>query len=270
VVRASIDLIATEHSARASDRGQSPEQRQAFHAGPSKQSKAPRLAPDGRDVDCRTLRRSDLDLKTFNNASDEGYPVLCSPAMNRSSARGILILATSLVGPAASAHADKWTSPPTVPAALAVPAAAKVAAHFHAIGAQVYECAATPDTTSYGWTLTKPDATLYDRKGLPAGTHGAGPTWTSKDGSSVIGKKVAQADAPAADADAVPWLLLRADKTAGRGVFDRITFVQRVETKHGKAPSAKCDAGTKGAERRVDYSADYYFYVGGGADSPAR
>jgi hypothetical protein len=184
--------------------------------------------------------------------------------MDRSSVGCILILGSSLVSQAASARADEWASKPDVPAALAVPAAAKVAARFHAIGAQVYACAAAPGTTSYAWTLTKPDATLYDQKGLLAGTHGAGPTWTSKDGSSVVGKKVAQADAPAADA--VPWLLLRAEKTAGPGVFAQITFVQRVNTKHGKAPSAGCDAGTKGAERRVDYSADYYFYVGGGSE----
>lgn len=161
----------------------------------------------------------------------------------------------------ASAGEDAWTKPPHVPTALAVPVDAKVAAHFHAVGAQVYACAAVPNTATYAWTLVRPDAKLSDRNGAPAGTHGAGPIWTSSDGSSVAGKKVAEAPPPAPDA--IPWLLLRADKTAGHGVLSQVTFIQRVETQHGKAPPGGCDAATKGAEKRVDYTAEYYFYVGG-------
>ena len=85
-------------------------------------------------------------------------------------------------------------------AATATAQPAKVLAYFHAVGAQVYTCAKTAGTESYAWTLQKPDATLFDQKGEAVGTHGAGPTWTLKDGSSVVAKKVAQADAPAADA----------------------------------------------------------------------
>jgi hypothetical protein len=174
---------------------------------------------------------------------------------------GLLILATTIAGGAggaSAAPADAWISPPKVPAALAVPATAKVTAHFHAVGAQVYACVAAPGTTHFAWTLQRPDAALFDQKGAPAGTHGAGPSWTAKDGSTVAAKKVAQADAPTADA--VPWLLLRADNTSGDGVFSKVVYVQRVETKKGKPPATKCDASTANAEARADYSADYYFY----------
>lgn len=154
-------------------------------------------------------------------------------------------------GPAASV--------PEVPAAIRVPAGAKLVEKLHATGAQVYGCAAADG--KYAWTLKRPDATLTDAKGAEAGKHGAGPSWTAKDGSSVTGAKVAQADAPATDA--VPWLLLRATSTSGKGRFGEVSFIQRLATKGGKAPASGCDATHVGAELRVDYSADYYLYKGG-------
>jgi hypothetical protein len=160
--------------------------------------------------------------------------------------------------PAAAAAA---LTPPTVPAALAVPAGAQVAARFHAVGAQVYVCGADPAGGAYAWTLKRPDAMLSDRDGRAVGSHGAGPTWTSTDGSSVVGKKVAQADAP--DAGAIPWLLVRAVSTTGTGVFSNVTFIQRVATANGKSPPAGCGADNVATETRVAYSADYYFYTGG-------
>jgi hypothetical protein len=176
-------------------------------------------------------------------------------------ALGVAIATTS-----GSARADTWLSAPKVPAAIAVPETAKtpakVAAHFHATGAQVYACVAVAATgagpATYAWTLQRPDATLLDQKGTPAGKHGAGPSWTAKDGSTVTGKKLAQADAPTADA--IPWLLLHAEKTSGDGLFSKVTYVQRVATHKGKPPTTKCDATTPKGETRIDYSADYYFY----------
>jgi hypothetical protein len=150
---------------------------------------------------------------------------------------------------------------PEVPAAIRVPAGAKLVTKLHAEGAQVYGCGATDG--KFGWTLKRPDAKLTDAAGVQAGTHGAGPSWTAKDGSVVNGAKVAQADAPAADA--VPWLLLRATSTSGKGRFSEVSFIQRLATKGGKAAAAGCDAGHNGAEQRVSYSADYYFYAGGAA-----
>ena len=78
-----------------------------------------------------------------------------------------------------------------------------------------------------------------------------------------VAKKVAQADAPSGDA--IPWLLLRADKTSGTGIFAKVTYVQRVGTKNGKPPAARCDAASAGTEKRSDYGAEYYFYSGGAA-----
>ncbi|HSZ81834.1 MAG TPA: DUF3455 domain-containing protein [Polyangia bacterium] len=158
------------------------------------------------------------------------------------------------------AAADAPLTPPVVPAAIQVPAGAKLARKFHATGAQVYTCAAPAPggTAPFAWTLKRPDATLFDAAGAKAGTHGAGPTWTATDGSAVVGQKAAQADAPAPNA--IPWLLVRATSNTGKGVFSAVTFVQRLDTKGGKAPATGCDAKTVGAETRVDYSADYFFF----------
>jgi uncharacterized protein DUF3455 len=198
-------------------------------------------------------------------------------AMNTIAVGRSSLFAASICALAATAGAadDVWSAPPVVPPALAVPGAdngaaklpggatatahpPKVVSHLHAVGAQIYSCAQTAGTASYAWTLQKPDATLFNQKGEAVGRHGAGPTWTLKDGSSVVAKKIAEAAAPAADA--VPWLLLRADKTSDRGVLSKVTFVQRVDTKKGKAPATGCDATQVNKEARSPYSAEYYFY----------
>lgn len=176
------------------------------------------------------------------------------------------MIGLALFGLATSALAASPAVPmPDVPAAIRVPAGAKLVEKLHATGAQVYGCAAADG--KFGWTLKRPDATLTDAKGGEAGKHGAGPSWTAKDGSAVTGAKVAQADAPVTDA--VPWLLLKATSTTGKGRFSGVSFIQRLSTKGGKAPGTGCDAAHAGSELRVDYSADYYFYSGGAA-APAK
>jgi len=179
-----------------------------------------------------------------------------------------LLGATGFVVGCASTPATPAVAPsatlarPTVPDAIAVPEGAVVTAHFHARGAQVYACGAGPaGGAAYAWTLKRPDATLSGDDGRPVGTHTAGPTWTSSDGSAIVGKKLAQADAP--ESTAVPWLLLGAVSTTGAGIFADVTFVQRVATSGGKPPADGCGADNVGAEQPVQYTADYYFYKGG-------
>jgi hypothetical protein len=40
-----------------------------------------------------------------------------------------------------------------------------------------------------------------------------------------------------------------------------VSFIQRVYTKHGNAPSSSCDPDVAGTEAPVFYEAEYYFYV---------
>jgi len=167
------------------------------------------------------------------------------------------------------AGADWLTVPMNLPAALAVPVGARLKLHDHAIGAQVYTCVASSDVDAgagtYAWVLKAPDAILYNADFSLVGTHGAGPNWTSTDGSIVYGSKLQQVDAPSSDA--IPWLLLKAASTSGTGVFTDIAYVQRLNTVGGKAPNTVCGANTNNTEIRINYSADYYFYTAGASDS---
>lgn len=158
--------------------------------------------------------------------------------------------------PALAAH----VVPPPVPPALQVPAGNRAYLVGHATGTQNYACTA-PNT----WTFTGPQATLYRDNGHEVATHFAipgsnppVPEWQARDGSSVVGHTVAKATV---DATAIPWLLLQAVSTStGPDGGDRLvdtTYVQRVNTTGGLAPTTACSVGDTA---NVPYTADYYFY----------
>jgi len=167
----------------------------------------------------------------------------------------LLCAATAL-----TAHAGTDNRAPDVPPEISVSSDTnKVSFHGLGVGFQVY----TWDGTRWGSAV--PDATLFDEDGNVVGMHFGvfaanggfvGPAWQSNSGSTVVGKLP-----PAAvtvDTDAVPWLRLQASTTEGPGIFAETTFIQRVNTTGGKAPSAP---GTfVGQVARVPYIADYYFY----------
>jgi Protein of unknown function (DUF3455) len=127
----------------------------------------------------------------------------------------------------------------------------------HAKGEQVYTCKS--DRAQFTWVLKAPDAQLFDADDKPFGKHFAGPSWEANDGSRVTGKAVS--NAPSADADSIPWLLVKVVDHAGSGVLSRATTIQRLNTKGGKAPASGCDASHAEREARVPYSADYLFYA---------
>jgi hypothetical protein len=141
---------------------------------------------------------------------------------------------------------------PTVPANLRAPAGQALAYETAATGVQIYDCRGGK------WEFRAPEADLFDRKGGKVGTHYAGPSWESSDGSKVVAGVSARADAP--DASAIPWLLLSAKSNAGSGVFGRVKSIQRVATVGGVAPTAPCTQADAGKVARVPYKADYYFY----------
>jgi len=144
-----------------------------------------------------------------------------------------------------------------VPQALQAPANEQLVVQVHAKGDQIYSCKV--DGPQPGWTLKAPDAQLFDKDGKAFGKHFAGPSWEASDGSLVVGK--AAANAPSPDADSIPWLLVKVVSHAGEGVLAKVTSIQRINTKGGKAPASGCDAGHAGAEVRVAYSADYLFFA---------
>lgn len=148
--------------------------------------------------------------------------------------------------------------PPVLPPALQVTSEETWFDTLSARGVQIYECrdnGGRPD-----WALIAPDADLFESNGRLFGHHGAGPTWQAQDGSLVVGKVLARADAPVAGA--VPWLLLETHSSDRKGALAAVTRIRRVNTAGGVAPRAGCDARSFGQQLRVPYTADYVLFTG--------
>jgi hypothetical protein len=144
-----------------------------------------------------------------------------------------------------------------VPQALQAPANEELVVQVHAKGDQIYSCKV--DGPQPGWTLKAPEAQLFDKDGKAFRKHFTGPSWEASDGSRVVGK--AAANVPSPDADSIPWLLVKVVRHAGEGVLAKVSSIQRINTKGGKAPASGCDAAHAGQEVRVAYSADYLFFA---------
>jgi hypothetical protein len=147
-----------------------------------------------------------------------------------------------------------------IPDALRAPANQLLTQQAHAKGVQIYQCKSSKeDATRFEWVLLAPEASLFDSTGKKIAKHYAGPTWEGLDGSQVVGQVAARANSP--DGHSIPWLLLTAKSTSGRGQFGAVASIQRLHTVGGNAPPA-CSPAKAGSELRVAYSADYYFYIG--------
>ncbi|MCU1296917.1 MAG: hypothetical protein JWO91_1195 [Acidobacteriaceae bacterium] len=156
-------------------------------------------------------------------------------------------------------NATAQDRPPKAPDALNLPDARALLLKARGEGVQIYECKVPPDAAGqFKWVLKAPQADLINDKGEKIGKHYGGPTWESSDGSKVIGEPQQHVDSP--NASAIQWLLLKAKSNQGTGIFKDVTYIQRLDTEGGKAPTVGCDSGHTGAEVRVHYSASYYFY----------
>jgi Protein of unknown function (DUF3455) len=152
---------------------------------------------------------------------------------------------------------------PETPTAITVPDGQNLAHVFRAQGFQVYQCTADA-SGALAWGFRAPRADLFDAENhlvvkhfggieanLPAGAY-----WQSvKDGSRVHGGNTVSAPSP----DAVPLLRLEALDTAGTGILSRVSFIQRLATVGGVAPTGACSPVD--AQLPVPYTADYYFYI---------
>ena len=145
----------------------------------------------------------------------------------------------------------------TVPAAIAVPSGNTLAFTLKGTGFQNYECRAAT-AGGYEWAFVSPEAALRDKGDALVGRHYGGPTWEHGDGSKVTGKVLANAPAPVAGN--IPWLLLQGTSGAMPGMLKGVTYVQRINTDGGTAPSTPCSAAAAGSKTQVRYSADYLFF----------
>jgi hypothetical protein len=158
-----------------------------------------------------------------------------------------IAVAGAIAGFSATAQAEPSAK---VPPQLSVPAGNKLVATFPAKGVQVYQC------TDSAWTLLEPAATLRQGKETVA-LHTRGPVWVStRDGSAVNAAAVPGAAVP--HDNAVAELLLKTTANRGDGVFGKVTYVQRLATKGGLAPTSPC---APGAQTSSPYEATYSFYA---------
>jgi hypothetical protein len=179
-------------------------------------------------------------------------------------------------------RADGTTPPPLPPGLAPVPEGNKLFLVGHGVGTQNYVC--RPSGAGVAYVLFTPQATLFDDDGVQIIAHYFSPnpsepntdpkvvadgairvTWQDKDSSIVWAKLHQPNGAVTVDRNAVPWLLL--DETGvqegptGGDKLTPTTFIQRLSTTGGLAPSTGCSSLTDvGNQAFVPYTADYFFY----------
>jgi len=182
------------------------------------------------------------------------------------------------------AYAD--TTPPAVPANIQVPAGNKLFLVGHAQGTQNYVC--VPGGTGVRFVLFTPEATLFGEQGEQLSTHYFGPNpdelntdprvlsdhpiraaWQdSRDSSTVWGQVKpgnSSSDPAYVEPGAIPWLLVtivgKQDGPTGGDRLSKTTFIQRLNTQGGAAPSTGCTSSEDlGNTAFVPYTTEYYFY----------
>jgi hypothetical protein len=197
-------------------------------------------------------------------------------------ALAVILILGAFVLQARMARADNMTPPP-LPAGLApVPPGQKLFLVGHGVGTQNYVC--RPSGAGVAYVLFTPEATLFGDDGGQVITHYFSPnpfepntdpkvvsdgmiraTWQHRDTSTIWAKVHQPNGAVTVDPNAVAWLLLDVvgaqNGPTGGNKLTRTTFVQRLNTTGGLAPSTGCSSLTNvGNQAFVKYTADYFFY----------
>ena len=146
-----------------------------------------------------------------------------------------------------------------LPAAVKVPGGHKVAMETVGVGQITYECRAKAAAAGeYEWFFVGPSAVLNDRGGRAVGKYYGPPaTWESSDGSKLTATQLAVAPAGTGN---IPLQLVKANPAMGSGAMMGVTYIQRVATQGGVAPSAVCEKAGVGQKQTVKYQADYIFW----------
>ena len=157
---------------------------------------------------------------------------------------------------APAARANTVSDSPDLPAgcgSLEIEEGNRLAFRVYALGVQVYRWNGTT------WAFVEPVATLFADAHYhgEVGVHYVGPTWESNSGSKVVAARVPGTGCTP-DSSAIPWLLLKKVSTEGDGIFSTVTFIQRVNTTGGTAPTSPGSA--IGDVKEIPYTAEYYFY----------
>lgn len=152
---------------------------------------------------------------------------------------------------ATAAGAQGVTPEVNVPAAIQVGAGFKIVATLRGVGRQIYDCNGST------FAFREPAAGLFTSRGVPAAIHGKGPFWTNFDGSRVDGSPTTPPSTASPDPKSVAWLKLVGKPTGASGVFSKVAFIQRIDTRGGLAPTSCTGTSTIA----VDYTANYVFWA---------
>ena len=196
-------------------------------------------------------------------------------------AAGLAALAVALTAAVSqAAHAQNLTQPP-LPDKLKVLPPNQLFLVGHAIGTQNYVC--LPSGSGFAYSLFTPEATLFKDLDLEhqVVTHffSVNPfenpnairaTWQDSRDTSIFwgnatGVATFATDPNFVAPDAIAWVRLERagvqDGPRGGDNLSKATFVQRLNTAGGLAPSTGCALPTDvGSRAFVPYTADYLFY----------
>ena len=198
---------------------------------------------------------------------------------------GVTLALAFAMGAVGSAAAQ--VTPPATPDKITAPAGNTAYLVGHAFGTQGYVCLPT-STGATSWTVNaaRPEATLFTnlaegpfqiithfasinanpKPGVTVSLSGNATWQSSFDTSKVWAKAVGSIDAgtdPSScpNSGAIPCLLLQSignqKGPTGGNLLAKATFVQRLNTRGGAAPTTACSVGRT---QLVPYSADYFFY----------
>ncbi len=150
-----------------------------------------------------------------------------------------------------------------IPAILNVPAGNKLSYRVYATGVQIYQVKrSTTNPNEFTWVNIAPRANLYIQQTHHnlVGTHYAGPTWEFIKGPYKDEKAVAtKLQGVTVDPTAVPWLLLKTLE-AQSSPGNKVSYIQRVCTTGGIAPSILPNESNLGQVEEIPYTATYLFY----------
>ena len=154
----------------------------------------------------------------------------------------------------------------TIPDAVTLPANApsgnERVATYYAVGVQKYKAQVKAGSApvTFEWVFVAPEAKLFNNQNQQVGTHSAGPSWRLTGGiDSMYGQQFTPArTAPAPVASSIDWLLLMPkDGKTPTGIFADVSYIQRIATSGGKAPSTL--PVTENDKVEVPYTAVYRF-----------
>jgi hypothetical protein len=148
----------------------------------------------------------------------------------------------------------------SAPDAVKVPAGNKMVLKTTTTSGKItYQCKDKKDAPGeVVWIFSGPSATLNDESGKEIGLYFGPPaTWGGNDGSKITGDQLAVSPGGAGN---IPLQLVKANPSSAPGIMEGVTYIQRLATKGGVAPSSPCNADNKDRKEIVEYTADYLFW----------